>query len=572
MLPSANAVLADLQKRLAKNSKKGKKPDSLHEQQPDQTDQLHQYYLRSRKPPSATNPAPKKKTVTSLKPGIVNPGKKTTPKFHINPASFYSKPSAPVSLPPPPPAPTQLTQASTPAGQPISKLIGLAPHTSQPHTSQSQPASPSSESDSDSLHSTDSSQTSSLPDSPTSDPHQSPPPTPPPAMAAAATPDQIRLIIQQTLGNLGPQLDAQGAVQADGQNRPTLMEKLTTLKKKADNPKPPGPSIFGGASDDNPIEWRDKITDYIEHGGYTEDADQMRIVKMYLKGRAAIWFKNLNEDQKDTLDHFKDAFKSKFLEGESKYSAQQALYARKQLPGEEPETYIEDVLIKADMLQWTKDQTLQHLIGGLQESLKPYVIMANPTTLEGTCDVILRAHNANKSNLVNQGLPGIQSALSEILTQVKADKTPRKATCAVVTAQPHAETCPQPQQQPMLSPQQPPRPRRKPPPPPPVQAQPPIIINTMQPQPYSRPRPRIPRRFPRNDRPTTNAPRPDQGNACWTCGSYSHWKNECPQNNMPQYQRSPRQNFQRRRGPSGPPPPQQQFRQPRPIFKHQENY
>ena len=73
---------------------------------------------------------------------------------------------------------------------------------------------------------------------------------------------------------------------------------------------------------------------------------------MYLKSRGAIWFKILNDNQKDKFDNFKTAFKAKFLEGELKYLAQQALYARKQLPDEEPETYIEDILIKADMLAW----------------------------------------------------------------------------------------------------------------------------------------------------------------------------------------------------------------------------
>ena len=56
--------------------------------------------------------------------------------------------------------------------------------------------------------------------------------------------------------------------------------------------------------------------------------------------------------------------------------------------------------------------------------------MANPGTLEATCDIILRAHNANKSSAVNQGLPGIQSALTEILSQVKKENE-KKTVCAV---------------------------------------------------------------------------------------------------------------------------------------------
>ena len=301
-------------------------------------------------------------------------------------------------------------------------------------------------------------------------------------MAAAATPEQIRLIIEQTLGRVGPQIQPDGQVAADGANRPTLLEKL----KKPDIPKPPGPTVFSGIPEENPVEWRDRISDYIAHAGYVEDDDQLRIVRMYLKGRAAVWYKHLEDDHKDNLENFLEAFNAKFLEGESKYSAQQALYTRRQLPGEAPEKYIEDVLVKADMLNWPQEQTLQHLIGGLQDSLKPYVIMANPGTLEGTCDIILRAHNANKANMVNQGLPGIQSALTEILTQVKSDKG-KKSSCAILEATP----APPPPVQTQQSPRRPPR---QPPPPAPA-AQTPIIINTMQPQSYPRPRQRFPRRF-----------------------------------------------------------------------------
>ena len=140
--------------------------------------------------------------------------------------------------------------------------------------------------------------------------------------------------------------------------------------------------MFSGATDKNAIEWRTRILDYIEHGGYTVEADKVRIAKMHLKGRAAIWFKNLTQPQAATWDAFRAAFNAKFLEGENKYVAQQALYDRKQLPNETPESYIEDVLVKADMLTWNEDQTKQHLISGLHESLKPYVIMANRRPLK----------------------------------------------------------------------------------------------------------------------------------------------------------------------------------------------
>ena len=132
-------------------------------------------------------------------------------------------------------------------------------------------------------------------------------------MPAVANPAQIRVILQQTLGQLGPQILPDGQVDDDGDAMPTLVDKLN----KPDVPKPPGPSIFGGTQQENPVEWHDWITDHIEHAGYRNDAEKLRVVRMYLKGRAAIWYKHLGDAQKEDFDAFLVAFNAKFLEGES---------------------------------------------------------------------------------------------------------------------------------------------------------------------------------------------------------------------------------------------------------------
>ena len=383
----------------------------------------------------------------------------------------------------------------------------------------------------------------------------------PPIMATAA---DIRLIIKETLGTLGPALDQQGVVQA-GAAQPTLLDRIKNMKKKTEVSKPPGPFVFSGSHDDNPAEWKSRMQDYLDHAGYATDAEKLRIARMHLKNRASIWYKNLDANDKNTYAAFLTAFDRKFLQGESKYSAQQALYACKQLPTETPETYIDDVLTKADMLEWPQDQTKQHLIGGLHESLKPYVIMANPQTLEETCDVIMRSYNANKASIMNQGLPGIQNALAEILTQVKADKEPKKITAL----SPDDSPSPRPpstnyrRSRPMIN-------RTAAPPPP----QPPIIINTMQPM--QRPRPRFNRQGAGRpmapfQQPTPRLRQPDFNNPCFLCGSTKHWKDSCPYittatNTVP-YRPPYRPNFQRRQGPN----PNFRFQQPRPILNRQEN-
>ena len=129
-------------------------------------------------------------------------------------------------------------------------------------------------------------------------------------MAVGATPEQIRIILQHTLGQLGPEILADGQINDDGDERLTLVEKL----KKPDIAKPPGPSIFGGTLQENLVEWCDRIIDHIDHAGYRNDEEKLRVVRMYLKGRAAIWYKNLDDTNIATFDTLKVACNSSLRE------------------------------------------------------------------------------------------------------------------------------------------------------------------------------------------------------------------------------------------------------------------
>ena len=70
------------------------------------------------------------------------------------------------------------------------------------------------------------------------------------------------------------------------------MEKLTVL------------SVFNGTQCENPVLWRYKIVDYLDHAGYAEDEDKLRVIHMYLGGGISIWWKNLEGNQKINMQHF----------------------------------------------------------------------------------------------------------------------------------------------------------------------------------------------------------------------------------------------------------------------------
>ena len=246
-----------------------------------------------------------------------------------------------------------------------------------------------------------------------------------------ASEQQIRMILKETLGDLGKKVDAAGQLVMDGQNQatpaPTLLERLTTMKKKADVAKPPGPFVFSGAMDQNPKLWKDTVIDYFDYSGTNPD-DRHRLVKMYLTGPALIWARSKNPN---SIDAFWTAFDAEYIDGSRKYITQQMTLSRKQGESEDVEDYISDLISKADMLGWPEERTMQHLMSGLNDAYKPHVIMQNPTTLTGTIDLIRRAKNAGLVINKTPQLSAIQNSLSELLTEVKTEREEQKKVAAV---------------------------------------------------------------------------------------------------------------------------------------------
>ena len=445
-----------------------------------------------------------------------------------------------------------------------------------------------------------------------------------PDMAQGATQNQIRLVIQEMLGPLGPLLNEQGEIRMVqvGENHVqegtsgTLIEKLGAMGKKQDVTRPPAPWIFHGREDEDAADFRDMLQDYLQQGGYNEEADKLRLTKMFLAGSAKSWFKQ-RDPQFATFDEFVTGFNEKYVTGEAANVMKDKLLSRRQGQGEDPVAYAEDICKKGLQLEWARDRIKDHIIAGLLPHFKEKVILNNPATLEATITFLNRIkHFGPQPN----DMSVIQQSLTKILTQMKDDKEDKKL--AIIQHQvdhdhPVQKICPHIQAalphdvSPMsyvveTSTQRPP-PRRqrqpKPPPPPPLPQQPslPIIINTTQPaqvpfQAIQQPTQLQPQQMtfqsmgPQQTRPNFPRPRqkfqntPGQGN-CFLCSSPNHWKAQCPMNqaaNPLPVQQQPQTNywpagniqsgFQRRKGPRSRFNRGQQSPRGRPIYKAQGNY
>ena len=388
-----------------------------------------------------------------------------------------------------------------------------------------------------------------------------------------ATPQQIRLIIQETLGPLGPNLDQHGQIiPQDEQGHgtvPTLQQNLAQrfhhIHRKHDSTKPPGPSVFCGMEQENPMEFRERLTDYLAQTGIEQEAEKVRVAKMFLGGSALVWFKRLDPTPPATIANFWNSFDEKYVQGEAGRALLNDILSRQQGPTEDAMKYVDDIQEKSLQLAWDADRTRQQIITGLLPHIKQQVIIQNPATLDGTIALIRRIRNLHLGTSPESGveLSNIKQSLSEILTQMKHNKEEKKIAAveqsseqnipqlAPVQQQQHYPTVPQPyntqtyntpqscnmpqsfsdqqtfgQPQPYSSqPQQykPPRKRFRNFTPQCTPPQPqPIIINTLQPQPVQTAAAKSTRgRQPRSGFTT-------RSDGCWSCGSPDHWKSACP--------------------------------------------
>ena len=362
------------------------------------------------------------------------------------------------------------------------------------------------------------------------------------------TQQQLRLILRNVLGDFGNPITEAGEIQqvddGEGNNvnapaNPSLLDRLTTMRRKTETTRPPGPEVFRGTSAENPRLWRIKMRDYLNHAGYPagNEVERLRVIKMFLADQALIWFEALPAAQKNTQVNFWAAFDANYFGHANQYALQQTLISRKQKPGEAVETYIMDVTTKANQLDWDQNRTVAHLIAGLTSKLKPFVLMKNPETLPDTVRAIEMAEQAASSQ--GAELETIQNTLKEIAIQMKTEKEEKKVAPVVPVEQPATVNYMAPQY-----------------------SQPPQQGYNMPYQSYNQQQPRYnnqQRGGKRNGNRNNNNRRqerpvikvynnygrrqqgrggqqnnqsrqnPGNGPTCWQCGSPNHFRAECPQ-------------------------------------------
>ena len=240
---------------------------------------------------------------------------------------------------------------------------------------------------------------------------------------AAVTPADLRTILQQVLGDLGPPIDANGQVVQGQPPRVTLTDRLRAQGARAAMSKPPTPETFSGTPKEDPRQWRRKMNDYLALL-HTPEADKVRVVSMFLTGAAEVWFNRLTPAQKAVYVDFMDLLQQTFEDMGDSFSQNMQAMNRTLKAGENIETYLTDIMKDATRLQWDDARIQFQLVQGLTPELKSDVIFLRPDGLNDCLEKIRRVAVVNeskpKANVAE--LTGIKAALTSLVEEIKKPK------------------------------------------------------------------------------------------------------------------------------------------------------
>ena len=109
---------------------------------------------------------------------------------------------------------------------------------------------------------------------------------------------------------------------------------------------------------------------------------QAKVLPLYLKGSAIIWYNSLPNVDRMNFDELVAALNKHFSSAASQWRLRQMLNERKQKDSESLKSYSDDIRKQCSRLNLSPDECLSHFIKGLRADLKEYVALQQPSSYE----------------------------------------------------------------------------------------------------------------------------------------------------------------------------------------------
>lgn len=192
----------------------------------------------------------------------------------------------------------------------------------------------------------------------------------------------------------------------------------------------------------SPVNFLNIFTSYVTVQSLSSDKQKIAAFHLHLQGEALAWFTSLDQDQTDTWEHLKSAFRTRFVEHNSQnepdmISAMHTFNAMCLAPGQPISDYFILITEKAKSLGKSAAETTLRFVDGLPTELKFFVRTGGPKTID---DAFTAARNGEAygyravQSCSHVPVPAV-SAMSTSSTELSDIKSTLASLTAVVKSQ-----------------------------------------------------------------------------------------------------------------------------------------
>ena len=146
------------------------------------------------------------------------------------------------------------------------------------------------------------------------------------------------------------------------------------------------PPPFSGAPESDASEFWRRLTTYITYKGSNE-ADRLRLAKAMFTESACDWLESLPDEQKDSFDSLRDAFKERYIQPAIlRFRSARDIFGKKQSCDESVDAYASRLRDLSKKVQVDDNTLLYALLSGLKRKLASFVLARNPQTFVDAVD------------------------------------------------------------------------------------------------------------------------------------------------------------------------------------------
>ena len=142
------------------------------------------------------------------------------------------------------------------------------------------------------------------------------------------------------------------------------------------------PSFFNGTGSEDARAWVTYLENWFAFKNIADDA-QPRLFPLSFRNQAADWFESLEANERDTFQHLRNAFETRFFPTDlKKWQIISDIWSRKQKTTESVDEYVTDLLKMARIANIGDADTKKYaIIKGLRQEIRQHVLQQNPDTL-----------------------------------------------------------------------------------------------------------------------------------------------------------------------------------------------